>query len=86
MFLRSEGPRDSANSLWVLDRGSAARRVFDAAGASDVELTDAEKARRERMREQGGGVVSYVMGPDANEAAFVPVSYTHLTLPTTPYV
>ena len=71
VFLRSEGPRDSANSLWVLDRGSAARRVFDAAGASDVELTDAEKARRERMREQGGGVVSYVMGPDANEAAFV---------------
>lgn len=71
VFLRSDGPEDAVNSLWVLDRGSTPRRVFDAAGAADVDLTDAEKARRERMREQGGGVVSYVVRPDAHTAAFV---------------
>jgi len=71
VFLRSAGPTDSANSLWVLDRGTDPRRVFDAAGSDDVELTEAEKARRERRREQAGGVVSYVSRGDGGEAVFV---------------
>ena len=39
--------------------GEAPTPVFDAAGVGDETLTDAEKARRERMREQASGVVSY---------------------------
>lgn len=44
--------------------------VFDATGAGDGALTDAEKARRERMREQASGVVSYAARPDASEVVF----------------
>ncbi len=71
VFLRSGGPIDSANGLWVLDRGEEPRCVFDATGSDDVELTEAEKARRERMREQAGGVVSYAARGDCSEAVFV---------------
>ena len=71
IFLRSGGPTDSTNSLWVLDRGKDPRCVFDAAGSDGGALTEAEKARRERMREQAGGVVSYVDRADGSEAVFV---------------
>ena len=71
LFLRSSGSNDASNSLWVVERGSDPRLVFDAAQRDDADLTDAEKARRERMREQAGGVVSYVAKPDLSEAVFV---------------
>lgn len=71
LFLRSDGPTDAANSLWVLERGSEPRRIFDASGSSDVQLTEAEKARRERLREQAGGVVSFVARNDCSDALFV---------------
>lgn len=44
--------------------------LFDAAGRSGGELTDAERARRERAREQAGGVVAFVARPDHSEIAF----------------
>ena len=71
VFLRSGGPTDGSNSLWVLDRGSASRCVFDSSRRDESELTDAEKSRRERMREQAGGVVSYATRPDCSQAVFV---------------
>ena len=71
VFLRSSGGNDAANSLWVIDRGETARKVFDATEAGDGELSDAERARRERMREQAGGVVSFTVNRSFTSAAFV---------------
>lgn len=60
-FLRSQGPEDPVNCLWVLDVATGGERlVFDprqAGHGSDLPL--AERARRERVRETGEGVVSY---------------------------
>ena len=67
-FLRSSGPTDPVNCLWLLDVATGVerqvadpRRLGD--GRSDPDLPPAEKARRERVRETGSGIVSY----DANE-------------------
>ena len=68
-FLRSSGPVDPVNSLWVLDVARGAERLkadprqLDD-GRGDHDLPPAEKARRERVRETGSGIVSY----DADEA------------------
>jgi dipeptidyl-peptidase-4 len=70
LFLRSDGPEDANNSLWVIRPGEAAEAVFDASGARDDNLTDAEKARRERMREQASGVVSFSARPDNSAVVF----------------
>ena len=100
-FLRSSGPEDPVNGLWVFDVDSAAeRRVVEPAalGADDADLPPEEQARRERARESGGGIVAFDADRDLTTACFAlggqigradlvagtaePVSYTHLTLPT----
>lgn len=61
-FLRSSGPTDPVNSLWVLDVANGSERlVFDAAesGSDRAGLAAAERVRRERARESADGVVSY---------------------------
>ena len=68
-FLRSSGPTDPVNSLWVLDVASGAERLVAdprelAAGRDERDLPQAERARRERVRETGSGIVSY----DADDA------------------
>ena len=93
VFLRSSGPVDPVNSLWVLDVAIGAERLVvdprqltdlsdagadrddegtgedggrsDVDGQSDVDgdVPAAERARRERVRETAGGIVSY----DADE-------------------
>ena len=68
-FLRSSGPVDAVNGLWVLDVASGVERLVAdpgplAGGRGDPDLPEAEKARRERVRETGSGIVSY----DADEA------------------
>lgn len=90
-FLRSQGPEDPVNCLWVLDvaRGNE-RLVFDPrqaghepgvagagpagvtndAGAGVDDLPPAERARRERVRETGSGVVSYNADPALTAAVF----------------
>ncbi|MFT7473987.1 MAG: dipeptidyl-peptidase-4 [Verrucomicrobiales bacterium] len=68
--MRSDGPEDPNNSLWSIRPGEPPKAVFDASGARDDNLTDAEKARRERMREQASGVVSYSARPDNSEVVF----------------
>ncbi len=70
LFLQSSGPTDADNSVWLLERGGEPEVLFDAAGRSDGELTDAERARRERAREQAGGVVSFVARPDHRAVVF----------------
>ena len=68
-FLRSSGPVDPVNGLWVLDVATGVERLVAdpgrlAGGRADRDLPDAERARRERVRETASGIVSY----DADEA------------------
>ena len=68
-FLRSSGPLDAVNALWVLDVATGVERLVAdprelSAGREGQDLPQAERARRERVRETGSGIVSY----DADEA------------------
>lgn len=70
-FLRSRAGDDPVNALWVLDVATGAERcLFDPAD-DEASLTDAERARRERARERGGGIVAYSMDAASARAAFV---------------
>ena len=74
VFLRSSGPEDPLNRLWVLDVDTGEERcVFDplADPGEVVALTRAERARRERMRERATGVVTYACDREVTKAAFV---------------
>src|SRR5262249_6477638 len=73
-FLRSDSGTQRATSLWVLDVASGAEgKVADPvdllAGGSE-ELTDAERSRRERMREGGAGVTGFSVDDAGAVAAF----------------
>jgi len=62
LFLRSDAPDDPVTHLWRLDpRTGESVRLVDAraAGASETDLPPEERARRERVREQAGGITSY---------------------------
>jgi dipeptidyl-peptidase-4 len=73
-FLRSGSGTDRANSLWVLDlpdgteRLAADPRVL-LQGTSE-ELSAAERARRERSREGGAGIVGYATDSSLELASF----------------
>jgi dipeptidyl-peptidase 4 len=81
VFIRTRGGSDPIGCLWVLDvkvapdepEGSE-RMVADPlvllAGDHEEELPAAERARRERAREQAGGVVSYATDSLVTVAAF----------------
>ena len=83
-FLRSSGPVDPVNALWVLDVATGVERPVadprrlesgegrDGADADDVSGTvpAAERARRERVRESAGGIVSYTADVALTAAAF----------------
>ena len=72
-FLRSSGPEDPVNALWVFDVDARAERpVVDpnTLGADDGDLPPEEKARRERARESGGGIVAYDADRDLTTACF----------------
>src|ERR1700739_613503 len=61
-FLRSRGGDDPVNCLWVLDAGTGAERLVAdplALGGAAAGLTEAEKARRERVREQAAGITAF---------------------------
>jgi len=72
-FLRSRGGGDPVNCLWVLgvDTGTE-RLVADPAALGGAgRLTEREKARRERVREQAAGIVAYACDAPLTLAAFV---------------
>jgi dipeptidyl-peptidase 4 len=75
-FLRSSAGDDPVTCLWVLDvaRGEerlvADPRELLSGPADGAELTDAERARRERARETAGGIVAYGGDRDLRAAAF----------------
>ena len=72
-FLRSKGGADPVTCLWVLDVATGEERL-----AADPALVDAggdippqEKARRERAREQAGGIVAFATDRALTVAAFM---------------
>jgi dipeptidyl-peptidase 4 len=72
VFLRSRAGDDPLNCLWVLDLESGSERVvYDPSeGPGDEDLPAEERARRERAREAGGGVVAYSTDRAVGRAAF----------------
>jgi dipeptidyl-peptidase 4 len=62
VFLRTKSGADPVTCLWQLDVASGTERLVadpTALNAADEDLPPEEKARRERAREQAGGIVSY---------------------------
>ncbi|WP_306317936.1 MULTISPECIES: prolyl oligopeptidase family serine peptidase [unclassified Streptomyces] len=74
VFLRSASGTDRANALWVLDVTSGQERVaaepVALLGGAAENLSAAERARRERSREGGAGIVGYATDAAAELAAF----------------
>lgn len=62
-FLRSSHGRDAVNSLWVFDRQANVERIVadprKLLSVADENIPEAEKARRERMRETTAGITAY---------------------------
>ncbi|MFC8565938.1 prolyl oligopeptidase family serine peptidase [Streptomyces sp. NPDC057245] len=73
-FLRSGTGTDRANSLWVLDVDEGAERVaadpHALLGGAEERLSPEERARRERSREGGAGIVGYATDATVELAAF----------------
>jgi dipeptidyl-peptidase-4 len=74
VFVRSGAGHDPVNGLWVLDIDSGEEiHVVDASDlldAADTDLPPQERARRERAREQAGGIVAFATDREAKLAAF----------------
>ncbi len=74
-FLRSSSGDDPVNRLWVLDTVSGEERVMAdpvelLADPGEENLPLAERARRERARESGGGIVTFAGDPGLTKIAF----------------
>ncbi|MEC3981107.1 S9 family peptidase [Amycolatopsis sp. H20-H5] len=73
LFLRAGSGTDARHSLWSLDVASGEEsKLVDAADLlpGEEELPPEERARRERSRETGGGVVGYAVDDGFRVAAF----------------
>jgi dipeptidyl-peptidase 4 len=71
-YLRTKAGDDPVSCLWVFDiSGAKERLVFDP-GQEEAErdLSDAERARRERMRERSAGVTAYATDRHVAKAVF----------------
>jgi dipeptidyl-peptidase-4 len=61
-FLRTQGGSDPVTCLWVLDVGRGPERLVAdprTLGGDEEDLPPQERARRERVREQAGGIVAF---------------------------
>ncbi|MFD7699108.1 prolyl oligopeptidase family serine peptidase [Streptomyces caelestis] len=74
VFLRSGSGTDWANSLWVLDTEGGGERVAAdpraLLGGASENLSAEERARRERSREGGAGIVGYATDAAVELASF----------------
>ncbi|WP_427166089.1 prolyl oligopeptidase family serine peptidase [Streptomyces sp. C1-1] len=74
VFLRSTSGTDRASSLWVLDMSGGGERVAADPRAllegDREELSAEERARRERSRESGAGIVGYATDAGVELASF----------------
>jgi dipeptidyl-peptidase-4 len=74
-FLRSRGPVDPVNCLWVVDAASGEERLVAdpevlLRGHDDATLPPEELARRERAREAAGGITAFATDAQVTVAAF----------------
>lgn len=79
VFVRSASGTDPVGDLWVLDIDTATqtaveRRAVDArallGGETGADLPDAERARRERLREVGEGIAAFTTDAAVGRATF----------------
>ena len=74
IFLRSRDGDDPVSCLWTLDLDSGKERLLvdpaDHLAGAGEELSDEERVRRERAREQRSGIVAYATDDDVELAAF----------------
>ncbi|WP_433515657.1 prolyl oligopeptidase family serine peptidase [Nonomuraea sp. CA-143628] len=71
VFLRTKSGTDPVTCLWELDTETHVERlVVDPRTLDDGDLPPEERARRERSREQAGGVVGYSTDSSVTRAAF----------------
>jgi dipeptidyl-peptidase-4 len=78
-FIRSRAGDDPEGCLWILDLASGEERaIFDPAAAGEEDLTQEERDRRERMREQLTGVTTYDADPGLTLATFVVGGRVHV--------
>jgi dipeptidyl-peptidase-4 len=73
VFLRTKSGADQVSCLWTLDVGTGKERLLAdprAMGADEENLPPQEKARRERVREAHGGIVTYATDRAAEVAVF----------------
>jgi hypothetical protein len=78
VYLRTKGGGDPVTCLWVLDVASGQERLAAdpralgsyAGDAGEEDLPPEERARRERVREQAGGIVAYATDGEVTVAAF----------------
>ncbi|WP_234401540.1 DPP IV N-terminal domain-containing protein, partial [Thermobifida halotolerans] len=71
-FLRGRHGTDTATCLWVAEPDGSERLVADPRTIGDTgeDLPPEERARRERLREAGGGIVSYSVDRAFTRAVF----------------
>jgi dipeptidyl-peptidase 4 len=72
-FLRTRGGDDPVTCLWEADAATGAERLVADPGAfaaGEEDLPPEERARRERVREQAGGIVSYATDAALTVAVF----------------
>lgn len=74
VFLRSRGGTDPVTCLWTFDVATGRERLVAdplELGVDEGNLPAQERARRERSREQAGGIVGYATDAAVTVAAFV---------------
>jgi len=75
VFLRSKAGDDPVTCLWSLEVATGEERCLvdprELAADEDEQLTDAERARRERMRELAEGVTAHATDREVRRAVFV---------------
>ncbi|MFI0353441.1 prolyl oligopeptidase family serine peptidase [Actinomadura sp. 9N407] len=73
-FLRTKAGDDPVTCLWTLDVATGEERLIADPAALNVpgetELPPEERARRERAREQAGGIVGYAVDREVRQAVF----------------
>ena len=81
-FLRSRGGTDPVTCLWTFDVATGDERVVadprTLEGGGDEDVPPEERARRERAREQAGGIVAYATDRAGDVAAFALAGRPHV--------